>query len=476
MNVEPFFGLGKQATWPPKINKTIITKIPNINKIFIGKVRDVIENKAIISLMNNRRGESNKLEIFDYNLWNYIDEDNIVSLMKKFNLKLFTKHLKKKLDNNYKQFLKKYKKIEIEPIELKFTESIYDIKPKGLKKEEEELKTELVFEEQPKVKYFHEINENNDNNKDTDVFTINKNDIMLPSKETMDFAFKILKKFKDIDKKYLGFVTSKTLTLDNLIINKEDEINEGLKIIHYLKNIFENDSNSLITNLESFISDGYVVLTRTTIDNQPKITENMVGNLEFFNWQYDKPIDYNTLKFFILQNDYQLKTIDDFKRLQEADYIMSQDYFIAFQPIPEYQLWFIIRLLLAWYADIDLQNNIRKIKVLINQFRANDNEQFNIKNGVLPSIIIFPKYGPKSTKIVLSRLSELFSFYVNKGWENSSPTYFVKINNLMYYSNGSMGLKTYFRNVKKTSKDTIKNVSFNQQLTRFTKSENFFDK
>jgi hypothetical protein len=58
-----------------------------------------------------------------------------------------------------------------------------------------------------------------------------------------------------------------------------------------------------------------------------------------------------------------------------------QEYLIALQPEPKYQIWVVKRLIMAWYADVDLQNNIRKIKILINQWRARSDQEFNKKNG-----------------------------------------------------------------------------------------------
>ena len=54
-----------------------------------------------------------------------------------------------------------------------------------------------------------------------------------------------------------------------------------------------------------------------------------------------------------------------------------------------------------WYGDTVFEGQIRKIKVLINQFRADPNQSYNKENGILPQILIYPRYGSNSARIVL---------------------------------------------------------------------------
>jgi hypothetical protein len=127
---------------------------------------------------------------------------------------------------------------------------------------------------------------------------------------------------------------------------------------------------------------------------------------------------------------------------------------------------------MCWYADEELQNNIRKIKVLINQWRAKNNKAYNQKNGTLPSIVVYPRYGKKSAKLVISKLSQYFLLYNSIGWECSKPIYFVKINNLMWYTNGSIDLKMYFKKSKKYYKN---NIVTNPYIPNMTKIKNTMD-
>jgi hypothetical protein len=59
--------------------------------------------------------------------------------------------------------------------------------------------------------------------------------------------------------------------------------------------------------------------------------------------------------------------------------------------------------------------------------------------------MIIPKYGKKIATKVLSHLSYFFFPYKKIGWESSNPTWFDKLDNLMYYTNGSFELKKYIK-------------------------------
>ena len=96
--------------------------------------------------------------------------------------------------------------------------------------------------------------------------------------------------------------------------------------------------------------------------------------------------------------------------LKEAEEILSQEYVIALQPAPDYQMWTLKRLIMILYGDTAFESRIRKIKILINQFRADPNQEYNKKNGILPQILIYPKYGSENSRVIISKLEYYFSF------------------------------------------------------------------
>ena len=95
---------------------------------------------------------------------------------------------------------------------------------------------------------------------------------------------------------------------------------------------------------------------------------------------------------------------------------------------------------------------IRKIKILINKFRARNDVSYNKDHGILPMIVIYPKYGVINAQIVIKKLSYYFWKQVTIGWKCSQPTYFIQINNLLYYTNGAINIKMYYRKVLEKSK------------------------
>tara|TARA_Y100000589_G_C26925769_1_gene536292 strand:- start:23 stop:772 length:750 start_codon:yes stop_codon:yes gene_type:complete len=210
----------------------------------------------------------------------------------------------------------------------------------------------------------------------------------------------------------------------------------------------------IFRDLESRIHNGYVYINRKGLDVMDKITKKLVPNLKYYHWQQNRPIDYETLKHVVTQNPFQRNVNSNDEQRIEAEEILSQENIIALQPNPIYQIWTLKRLIMCWYGDITLEENIRKIKVLINQYRADPRHKFNQQNGILPQILIYPKYGKDSVRIVLSKLIYYFSLYVDESpslrynniqWKYSNPLYFLKKNEFIYYTNGSLDIKNYIK-------------------------------
>lgn len=314
-----------------------------------------------------------------------------------------------------------------------------------------------------------------------------------------------------VNKSDLKLVVSPLLSVENVIRTKDEEIGEGTKIISWLMQKLNIPTNKGVNGLEFKIHKGYVHVFRKHIGTptikrasqyitpqptisvqnsqtgqiqtgqtqghitQPEfgfflgqdvITEQNTPGLKFFKWQYGLPIDYDTLKYILFQNKFQESLTQDKSQLEEAKRILGQEYLIAFQPEPLYVMWFAKRLIECWYADDDLNANIRKIKILINLYRARNTEH-NRTYGVLPIIVIYPKYGETSAEIVIKKLLNHFWKQIPAGWKCSQPTYFVRLTNFLYYTNGAIDLKMYHRKVLENSNESIMNRSYKEKYTQF---------
>lgn len=282
----------------------------------------------------------------------------------------------------------------------------------------------------------------------------NINNIVKPS------LILVLEKFNEVDLEQTYDFKS-TLMYKHLIYDENiDTVSIGKELIIMIKDSllfiqksiqFDNGDKLLTdTNLFDFLNfkiiGGYIEITNNySEDNFRVITQELVPNLTELESQYSKPINYETLLPIVLKN----KSIDDIRInkniIEEALKILSQEYIISFQPNVDLLLWAITRIIICWFSDPKLYSNIFKIKILINLFRARGNKEFNKDQGVLPIIQILPKYGKKNALQVLSHLSYFFFTYKKLGLEASEPTWFDKIDNLMYYTNGSLELKKYVK-------------------------------
>lgn len=282
----------------------------------------------------------------------------------------------------------------------------------------------------------------------------NINDIIKPS------LIITLEKFNQIEpEQYYDFKS--TLMYKHLIYDENiDTVSLGKELIEMIKDsliqiqqsVEFDDGEKLLstTNLFDFLNfkivGGYIELTNINLNDDFRIiTPQLVPNLNELAFQLNKPIDYNILLPIVLENKTSDDVIINKSMIEEALKILSQEYIICFQPDVQVLLWTITRIILSWYADPKLYSNIFKIKILINLFRSRGNKEFNKDQGILPIIQIFPKYGKKTALQVLSHLSYWFFPYKKLGCENCSPSWFDKIDNLMYYTNGSLELKKYIK-------------------------------
>lgn len=161
------------------------------------------------------------------------------------------------------------------------------------------------------------------------------------------------------------------------------------------------------------------------------LLKNHVPNIknENLNQFLNKPIIYKDI-------------INSNLSLEEKKQILSLEYSIALQMQPEYQLYMLRRLIIAWYTDIQLSSSITMIRLTIDQYRCKRTSD-NINIEVLPSILIYCRYGREHFDNVKTKITYYFSVFNNLGRPNDDPDYFVKVNDLIYWTNGSLELKRY---------------------------------
>jgi hypothetical protein len=267
--------------------------------------------------------------------------------------------------------------------------------------------------------------------------------------------------------------------INKFVDNAETLDLEANKIKKYLLEIFylegpnkENNEEKLYGTLRFIYYNGYLHVFRTEIPLKENITHKLLEDtaetpkLKVLGLaEYGRPIRHNVLKFILFQNELQKNIMIDQELLKEAELVLSQEYIIALTPEPRYQIWCLVRLIKLWFGDIDLQNNIRKIKLLVNQFRARSDKKYNIHNGIRFSIGVYPRYGKKSATIVLKKILYYFSLYSQAvGWKNNPPSYFKIVNDLVSYTNCSQSLKLYYRRIAEMNNESSNIFSKNYTL------------
>lgn len=398
--------------WPPTLHSLIVVQHPNHqNNLFICKVRKYLSGEqTLLDVLNNKSYQNFILE--KNHAWKYV---NIEKFNKLFGIDDVSCEECKDDPINDTSLLSNQNEIIYKNLfgEEKLSKEIYN----------------------PKQKF---------------------KSISSGIKKSILESLKLNEEIESIDK---IIVTNKNIALQNIIGTKEDEIGEGNKIVAYVKKEMNQFDGLLFT-----VFDGYVHLSRSGLNVSDKITEQLVPNLKYFKWQYGLSIDYDALKYLLFQSKFQHELEQNNEEQKDAEKIFAQEYLISLQPEPQYQMWALKRLIKMWYADEILEKNIRKIKILINQWRARGDKNFNINNGVLPSIVVYPRYGKQSAKIVLEKIAHYFLLYQNIGWKQSSPTYFIKVNDLVYYTNGNIDLKLYFKKVSKSYGGLSTNTSFDDYM------------
>lgn len=395
--------------WPPIINSIIIASHPDPkykDNLFLGFIYKYLwENKACLVILLNNQDYIENILVTNNIISNKIDAKGIFLLQNSYGWKYL----------NLDKFIHKY------DIQLAQIENI-------ILQRRTEFELSTIINDNPITKlnlmskgiYFNQKQENsyNVNNNSNEEIQI---DPLFGEKNINISSFN--EKFTPLNKE-IQIILKKKLKLAEKVNYKEiNEILDENKIITW---ITKHKINKIFSDLNLSIQNKYVNITRTGINISDKITENLVGQLKYFKWQYDIPIEYNTLKNILLQ------THDKQQKL-EIEKILSQEFILCIHSNPKYLTFTLKRLIYAWYSDQDLTENIRKIKIIINQKKCN--------SVILPMIIIYSRYGNDSARICTTKIADYFTLYNDIAWSYSLPSYFNKINNLLYYTNGYLYLK-----------------------------------
>jgi len=281
-----------------------------------------------------------------------------------------------------------------------------------------------------------------------------------------------LKNFEVILPQDIFLPVNNSIAINSLIVDVEDEINEGMRMKKYINKMLGPVFNDIIMKIHR----GYLYIVRKGGIINDVITKKLVPSLKYFSWQEGKPINYNILKHIIFNSE---EPYNKFFKKIEAEAIIRCEYIIGIQCKSEYQLWCVKRLLMIWYSDPDLFNIIRKIKLLINHYRADAKQEYNTTNGILPMIVIYPRYGINNARILLSKLEYYFSLYMEDTYQknypniymtSSKPTYFLKKNNLLYYTNGSINLNRF---IEQHEQDDKSNSNYDDNPSNILVPSNF---
>jgi hypothetical protein len=459
--------LDKNPQWPPQIGLRVAIRKPiqsNDNRIFIGIIRQHIMNQTacVVELLNHKNyheknHKKSHILLLPLYGWTYLNDDTDCEIL---NYVIDpTTNMISDIEDIYP--------ITQEDLRLDSTYIKADILDKKNDKSKKSCNPEDDYPDTSLLDDRGEINMNELFIENNNLDTGDTDEFKSPGTETMIKLIKQINKPYKLDIDDQKIIVNKTVAIRNLITTKEDEINEGKKIIEWIRiNMMDtNPNNDLFKDLKMIIHNGYVHIGRTGIPVTDTITPKLVKDLKYLKWQYGIAIDYDTLKYILFQNDIQRNIQRNIEQQKEAEDILSQEYLIGLQPEPKYQMWCLKRLIMCWYGDVDLQNNIRKIKVLVNQWRCRNDVEFNKKFGILPSIVVYPKYGKESARLVLLRLGTYFLYYTKMGWKCSEPTYFIRLNDMLSYTNGTIDLKMYFKKVKTGYKKSVENTSFVEEYS-----------
>ena len=493
--------------WPPRLNSYIIVQkdVPN-GRILAGKVAMNTKDNtaAVIHLVGKATYRDNEVRKY---IPNDVDPDKYMLVIENDGWRYVSV---KKLEHLLKLSIPSHNKLAEEPPK--------PPSPQQEPKPEKEGHNELLFDDiKPDDvvltnKYYKDALREPDKNvplykilnlEDLDDFSfltdhpvISKLDFIQDNKASFETFEQDKSKIKDYvpaivsefrspiinfienDEKPVELLVTDQAMITSLVDSEETLLFEGKRLIKKLRRVLiEKDPNmlqgeKLFGSLIFVYYGGYVHAVRKGMPLKELITHDLLGDtvanprLKKIGLEcYDRPIRHNLLKYMLFQNDIQKSMLLDREMQAEAELVLSQEYVMALTPEPRYQLWCFITLIKLWYADEELQNNIRKVKLLVNQWRARADQPYNIENGIKYSIGIHVRYGKKSAKIVLKKLNYYFAPFIQAiGWKNNPPSYFQVMNDLISFTNSNQSLKLYYRRI--TEMNSQENRSFNDNYTK----------
>lgn len=264
---------------------------------------------------------------------------------------------------------------------------------------------------------------------------------------------KILEQFDPINTDYYYDFES-TVEYQHMMSDHEiDFVGIGRGMIQKIKNSLLSVQQSVVideesgykmldsTNIFDFI-DFKIVGNHIQISNvrraEPKqLTESLVPNLQSLKGQYGAPINYYLLSNLLFNG----VTESDHEMYVEGIRIISQEYTGVVQVKPNYLIWVLNRLIICWYAQPYLYENVESISVCINLFRTKE------EMGGEPMIMLNCNYGKDTMRKIMSYLGYYFFPYKRLG-TGQTVMWCENIDGMLYCSNGSIEFKRYIEVVK----------------------------
>lgn len=177
----------------------------------------------------------------------------------------------------------------------------------------------------------------------------------------------------------------------------------------------------------------------------------------FFFFPEIQPATYHGETFSDLYKAAQMKPPE---KAAEAKEIFALEYKIHLMPKPEYTPAILAELFSALQRDPDLRDSITQIKVI--------NDDKREREEVLPIIVIYTQLGKDNAQKALERVYAHLHRFEAVG-NGETPRYNKKIDNLIFYAQGSGGWKgNYKRRVERDGKKIEDEGILDPDLIHFT--------
>lgn len=228
------------------------------------------------------------------------------------------------------------------------------------------------------------------------------------------------------------------------IITLKDNTNSNVNVM---------DVYGLFDFLEFKIVNEFVEITNKNLEKKNVVTKELI-DLEYSSFGinngeqiYDNKINYLMIASLFSSINEKITTFEK-EIILQAKKILRLDFVIGFQPKLNLMVFILTRLILCWFGDSYLYENIYKIKVLIDFNKSVKNDE----NFITPLISLSPYYNKKEEYYKMIGYMSLYFFnFKNYGSStNNKPTYFKAIDNegLLYCINVSPDMKRYIEILK----------------------------